>query len=86
MQIKYNNIQIKGPKFMEVKWFAPVPKLLNNIVKACTQVHESKFSSLSMFPFYPGKSQKSNNYIWVISESNFDFLLITVVKGIIDHR
>ena len=28
------NIQIKGPKFMEIKWFAPVPELLNNIVKA----------------------------------------------------
>ena len=47
---------------------------------------ESKFSSLPMFPFYPGKSQKSNNYIWVISEFNFNFSLITVVKGIIDHR
>lgn len=39
MQIKYNNIQIKGPKFMEVKWFAPVPKFLSNIVKAYTQAY-----------------------------------------------
>ena len=34
---------------------------------------EFKFNSLPMFPFYPGKSQKSNNYIWVISESNSIF-------------
>ena len=34
IQIIYNNIQIKGPKFMEIKWFAPVSELLNNIVKS----------------------------------------------------